>query len=114
MRKRLKEVRESFNLTQFEFAEKLGVSRTLITQLESGDREVFKPILINSICREFNINKDWFVNGKGKMFNEPLEELQLDDELKELVKMYSSLDEHTKEIVKRFMKSSVSEDTSNK
>lgn len=114
MKERLKEIRESFNMTQIEFAEKIGVSRTQITQLESGERKVFKPILINAICREFNINRNWFLNGEGKMFNDPLEHLQFDSELKELVKMYSSLDEQTKKIVKRFIKSSMGGDISDK
>lgn len=40
METRIKELREAMGLSQDEFSEKSGVSRTVISQLENGTRKV--------------------------------------------------------------------------
>ena len=42
MKTRIKELREAKGLSQSEFAQKAGVARTIINQLESGNREIIK------------------------------------------------------------------------
>lgn len=68
MKDRLKEVRKSLNLTMERFGEKLGVTRTAISNIENGHRSLTEQ-MFRSICREFNVNENWLRTGEGTMFN---------------------------------------------
>lgn len=70
MKDRIKQIRKSNNLTQQEFAHRLGVSRSGVASYETGEREPISAV-ISLICREFNINEDWLRYGKGPM-NRPV------------------------------------------
>ena len=65
--KRIKDVRQTFGLTQSQFAEKLGLSRNYIGLIEIGDR-IPSDRTIADICREFNVNEEWLRTGVGEMF----------------------------------------------
>lgn len=67
MNERIKALRKTLNLTQQEFADRIGVKRGTIANYEIGRN---KPVdaIYSLICREFNVNKDWLRNGKGNMF----------------------------------------------
>lgn len=67
MKERIKKLRKSLDLTQQEFAERLGIKRNTIAQYEIGRNEPIDAVVI-SICREFNVNEDWLRNGNGEMF----------------------------------------------
>ncbi len=64
---RIKKLRKSLDMTQQEFAERIGVKRNTIGQYEIGRNEPIDAI-INLICREFNVNKEWLQTGIGEMF----------------------------------------------
>ena len=64
---RIKVLRELNGLTQTEFGEKIGVKQGTIAGYESGNRTPINAV-IDAICREFNVNKEWLLTGKGKMF----------------------------------------------
>ena len=66
MKDRIKQIRKSYNLTQQEFAERIGCSRSGLANYEAGRNEPLDPI-ITSICREFSINEDWLRTGEGPM-----------------------------------------------
>jgi len=72
MDKRLKELRKILNLTQQEFADKLGIKRNTIANYESGRNEPIGSVF-SLICKEFNVNENWLRNGNGPMFIEPSE-----------------------------------------
>lgn len=60
MNNRLKELRIESNLTQTEFGQRIGLdSKSHISLLESGARNITDRT-IKDICREFNVNEDWF------------------------------------------------------
>lgn len=63
---RLYYVRKKRGYTQDSLAEKIGVSRGVIFNLE---KNITKPqtIVINAICQTLKINKDWLINGSGEM-----------------------------------------------
>jgi transcriptional regulator with XRE-family HTH domain len=61
-------------LTQAEFGEVLGVSRDVIANLETGRVEP-SQVIVNAVCREFNIDESWLRTGEGKMFNYPDNEI---------------------------------------
>lgn len=67
---RLKTLRKNeLNLTQAEFAEKIGVTRAVIKNLELGIVEL-KDHMIKLICGEFNVCEEWLRNGNGEPFIE--------------------------------------------
>lgn len=67
MKDRIKKLRRTLDMTQQEFAEKIGVKRNTIGQYEIGRNEPIDTV-INLICREFNVNEEWLRTGEGEMF----------------------------------------------
>ena len=82
MNNRLKKIRKALDLTQAEFAERIGSTQSTITGYESGRRSPSLPV-IAAICKEFNVNREWLVNGAGEMFAP-----DAGDELEALAKKY--------------------------
>lgn len=64
---RVREIRKSLGITLEEFGKKVGVTKTAISTIENGKRGVTSQMSI-SICREFNVNKEWLETGEGEMF----------------------------------------------
>lgn len=67
MNERLKELRKTLNLTQQEFADRIGIKRNSFANYETGRNTPIDAIIV-SICREFNVNEKWLRNGIGDMF----------------------------------------------
>lgn len=77
MHERIRELRKNYlHMSQTEFGEKLGVSRSVIKNIELNAlaRPDQKLSLIKLMCKEFNISEDWLLNGIGEMFGEEEEE----------------------------------------
>ena len=74
---RIKEVRESLNMSQDTFATALGLQRNSISLIENGKRNPSERTL-NDISKIFNISFDWLRTGYGEMFVQP-ETFSLDD-----------------------------------
>ncbi|GHU35020.1 hypothetical protein FACS1894172_16160 [Spirochaetia bacterium] len=64
---RLKQLREIVGLTQKEFAEKICLTQSMYSLLES-DRKEMQERTIKIICSVFNISEQWLRNGIGEMF----------------------------------------------
>ena len=73
---RIRELRKALNMTQNDFALKIGLTQNTITKYETGLRSASNQIVI-SICREFNVNEEWLREGKGDMFVEVSEDEQI-------------------------------------
>lgn len=98
MRYRLKFIRNKLKLTQTEFGERLGVSRNVINNLESGRVEM-KELFINHLCSVFKINKEWLLTGSGDMFLI----IDNDSELESIMqKILNENDEFMKDIIFAF------------
>ena len=69
---RIKLIRNTAKMSQQEFGKNLGVSRDVISNIEYGRVEP-KELFIDHLCNIFNINKEWLLNGTGKMTDEHLE-----------------------------------------
>ena len=67
MNDRLKKLRKSLDLTQQEFADRIGVKRNSLANYETGRNTPIDAIIV-SICREFNVNEEWLRTGAGDMF----------------------------------------------
>ena len=61
--------KEHLHLSQEAFGERLGVSRSVIKniELDALARPDQKLSLIKLICKEFSISEDWLLYGEGKM-----------------------------------------------
>ena len=111
MNNRLKELRKTLGLSQKSFSEKLGITDSGLSNLESGKRNLTEQMII-SICREFNVNRYWLVEGVGDMFaNLPdtiIDELalqyDLNDDEKEIVSLFCSLPKEHRAIVMAFLR----------
>lgn len=75
MNYRLKELRVHLNLTQQEFADRIGVTRSNIAGYETGKRSP-SDAAVSLICKEFGVNEIWLRTGGGEMFTK----LSEDDE----------------------------------
>lgn len=73
---RIKEIRNKNNLTQQEFANRLGIKRNTIATYETGKSNPSDSAVV-LICKEFNVSEEWLRNGKGEMSN-PTAESELD------------------------------------
>ena len=67
MNERIRKLRRELDLTQQEFADRIGIKRGGVANYEIGRN---KPIdsVISLICREFNVNEEWLRTGEGDMF----------------------------------------------
>lgn len=108
---RIKEVRKSLKLTLEEFGSKIGVTKTAVSKVERGDRNLTDQ-MAKAICREYNVNYDWLMNGEGEMFSDLpqtiLDELckqyDLDNFDRALVELYIELTEDERQLLKRKIK----------
>lgn len=108
---RVKEIRKTLDLTMEKFGEKLGVGKTAISNIESGNRNLTEQ-MSKAICREYNVNYDYLMYGEGEMFDDLpqtiVDELCAQYELnnfdKALVEMYISLPVESRERIKENMK----------
>lgn len=76
MNERIRKLRRQLDLTQQEFADRIGVKQNTVAQYEMG-RNVPMDSVIALICKEFNVNEDWLRYRKGDMFIELDKEDQL-------------------------------------
>jgi transcriptional regulator with XRE-family HTH domain len=63
---RIKTIRQGENLTQSQFADKIGLSRNYVAMIEIGQREP-SDRTISDICRIFDIQEDWLRYGLEPM-----------------------------------------------
>jgi HTH-type transcriptional regulator / antitoxin PezA len=66
---RITEIRKNLGLSQTEFGKNIGVSRGVIKNIDDN-KVVAKPLLIQQICKTYNVNSTWLETGEGEMFNE--------------------------------------------
>lgn len=99
---RVKVLRKELRLSQPRFGEALGVSRDVISNIELNRVEL-KDMMMNLICKTFNVNPLWLAEGEGEMFIGTCQTL-LDDLANEF-----NLTELEKKIVSNFVNLSESE-----
>ena len=63
---RIKKIRRYYDLTQQEFADRIGSKRNTVATYEMG-RTAPSAAVISLICREFKISETWLKNGDGEM-----------------------------------------------
>jgi transcriptional regulator with XRE-family HTH domain len=68
---RIKQVRQSLNLSQAKFAKDISISNGYIAGIELGNRKVNDRI-VKLICSAYGVNEMWLKTGEGKMFDSKL------------------------------------------
>jgi transcriptional regulator with XRE-family HTH domain len=100
---RAKEIRTALNFSQRDFAKHIFISHTLLGHIELGKRSI-NDRTIQLISSQFNVNKEWILNGKGDMFSAPPPDLQFEklfEVFKQLNKpLRDCLLEHSKNLLK--------------
>ena len=76
MKDRIKEIRKSADLTQQEFADRIGIKRGTLANYELGRNEPIDAV-VGLICREFQINESWLRTGVGEMKAETTQQEKL-------------------------------------
>ena len=107
---RVNRLRTELNLTLEKFGERLGVTKTAISYVEKGNRNLTEQ-MIKAICREFNVNYDWLVYGEGEMFSELpktiLDELcrayDLDETDRKLIQEYIKMSKQSRQVLKDYI-----------
>lgn len=71
---RVFEIRAGVNMSQVEFASRLGITNSHVSKIEKG-KTIPSDALIKLICKEFKINERWLKYGKGEIDNDTAEEI---------------------------------------
>lgn len=66
LNQRVVELRSVLNLSQADFAAKLGLTQVAIWRIESGETQPRRSTL-EKICTTFNVDRNWFINGVGEL-----------------------------------------------
>lgn len=69
MNKRIRELRKTLNLSQKEFADRIGLKQNTISYMEKDGSTVTEQN-IKTICSQFSVNENWLRTGSGKMLLE--------------------------------------------
>lgn len=101
---RLRFLRKRLNLTTRAFGSAINMSGGAITNMEKGTRNITDRT-IRDICREYNVRPEWLISGTEPVFEDVTGELDIDDEVKQLVKQYSLLNDDDREIIKKMINS---------
>lgn len=114
MNERLKKLRKTLDLTQQEFANKIGIARGNIGSYEVG-KNAPSDAVISLICKQFNVDENWLRTGEGEMFIKQTRDEQIasfigtiqsneDDSFKKrFVSMLSALDESDWEVLEKMV-----------
>lgn len=67
MKDQLRKLRKTLDMTQQDFAQKIGTTANVLTNYETGRRNPSNSV-VNNICKTFNVSEEWLRTGEGEMF----------------------------------------------
>lgn len=97
---RIRELRETLELSMPAFGKKLGCSRDVIANIEYGRSEP-KEVFLNHVCDIYGVNRRWLLDGQGPM----LDEKAGDEKVHEVAQIFRSLSPDLRELALSQMKS---------
>lgn len=74
---RIKIIRKELGLNQTEFAQKIGITQTSLSQIE-GEKNGISYDVYKAIVNEFNVDPTWLMDGLGEMFRSDLDSARSD------------------------------------
>lgn len=114
---RIKEIRKTLNMSQSDFAYKLGMSQRNISYLENVGSTVTEQN-IKLICNVYNIDETWLRNGNPNTMDDKVGETENDflkcaielsasgnEPFKKLIIKYAKLNPVSKKIIDDFLQS---------
>ncbi len=104
---KLNEIRKELKLTQRELAEKIGVSRAQVSNIEQGTR-VITARIERDLITYLNVNPEWLKTGEGNIILDKYSDFNLDTKEREFLDLYESLDDDSKKLIIETMKKIVS------
>jgi transcriptional regulator with XRE-family HTH domain len=66
---KIKQLRENKKMSQRELAQKIGIEQTTLGSIESGNTKKVDFQLMHKICNEFEVDFDYFIDGKTQENN---------------------------------------------
>ena len=107
---RFKELRKIFGLSQEELGNKIGLSKSGISNIESGKRNVTDKH-IKLICSELPINEEWLRDGVGEpvkntpssVMEQLRKEYNLDDISYKIIHEYLRLSQMQRKVVRDYI-----------
>ena len=107
-------IRKSLGMSRKDFGYKLGVSESVINNIETKGVEL-KPLMSDLICRVYNVNPIYMKTGEGEMFinadkvllNKLKEAYNLNNNDLTIIKNYIQLNANKRKIVIDVIKSLV-------
>jgi transcriptional regulator with XRE-family HTH domain len=90
---RIKQIRETLELSQRSFSSILSLSHSYIANVETGTLKV-NGRLIKLIVSEFAVNETWILTGKGEMFSQ-----NPDEKFTKLVSLFKELSPKHQELI---------------
>ena len=81
---RIKELRKMLNITQKEFATKIGLKPSTLSDIEHNNCGISERVII-AICAKFHVNENWLRTGKGNVF------IEEDKKFNEFFELYKNL-----------------------
>ena len=104
MNNRLKLLRKNLGLTQAEFAEKLGITPTYLSEIERGNRHPAYQFFL-ALINEFGVNLNWLFTERGEQFINPVEHLsELDPLSEEVLSILKNLPEDRRKGVLNYVR----------
>ncbi len=101
---RVKLLRNTLNLSQEKFGDRLGMKKSSISTIEKGINSL-TDIVAKSICREYNVDYFWLTEGKGEMF------IDIPDTIIEEMKVTYDMTDFEEKILKQYLTLSTDERT---
>lgn len=100
---RVRAVRKSNKLSQTEFAESLGVTVGVISNIELGRITQWdtKTPLLNLICDKYGCRREWLIDGEGEMMQELSREQEI---IKAVSDMFTGDDSFKQDIISMLVK----------
>ena len=109
---RIKQIRRTLGIRQKDFADRLGLSQSYLSELEGGKTP--SDIVIKSISSQYHVSETWLRTGDGEMYERPeLDEViasyDFPDIVRRLLETYETLSQEQQEAVleyaRRFIQS---------
>jgi len=88
---RIKELRELMGISQETFVQRLAVTRSHISKVETGAVTPSNQ-LIRSICREYEVREKWLREGKGQIEKKPIAKEEIEEFRRNLERTAYSFD----------------------
>ena len=107
---RFKQLRAELGKSQTEFGAGIGVSRSVINNIERGVTEP-SDVFLNHICVVYNVNREWLETGDGELFDKSeqldetaklIESISDSPAMRSLLATWAQLSDENKAVFKRF------------